>query len=92
MRTRPTSWDPGSVNGRKIFSHTISDNPEQKKTWLWLWGLDPLQGTKNVFEEMLKLPNCKRHRTFYMTPADNRGLERSRTFPGIAAAMADQWG
>ena len=27
-----------------------------------------------------------------MPPGPNRGRERSRTFPGIAEAMADQWG
>lgn len=27
-----------------------------------------------------------------LTPSDNRWLERSKTYPGIAAAMGDQWG
>jgi hypothetical protein len=31
-------------------------------------------------------------RVFNMPPSANRWRERSRTFTGIAAAMADQWG
>ncbi len=27
-----------------------------------------------------------------MTPGPGRSIERSRTYPGIADAMADQWG
>jgi hypothetical protein len=27
-----------------------------------------------------------------MPPGEQRGKERSRFFPGMAAAMADQWG
>jgi hypothetical protein len=90
--------NPANVMGRMLGKRTQSiqpwqfGHPEQKATWLWLWGLEPLKGTKNVFEEMMQLPKCKRERIFHMTPSDNRGLERSRTFPGIAAAMADQWG
>lgn len=67
-------------------------HPERKETWLWLHGLPPLKSTDNVYEEMMQLPKRKRERLHYMSPSDNRGQERSRTFQGIADAMADQWG
>lgn len=57
---------------------------ETKATCLWLKGLPPLIPTDIV--------NGREHRVHRMTPGPNRGKERSRTFPGIARAMAEQWG
>ena len=34
----------------------------------------------------------REQRVFRMPPGPDRWKERSRFFPGIAAAMADQWG
>lgn len=65
---------------------------EQKKTCLWLKGLPPLIPTNNVYEEMMKLPKCKRERNHYMSPGPNRKRDRSETYQGIANAMAEQWG
>lgn len=64
---------------------------EQKETWLWLHGLPPLVPASNVYEEMMQLPKCERERIFYMSPGSRRGLERARTYPGIAKAIATQW-
>lgn len=64
---------------------------EQKTTCLWLKNLPKLEETKNVKEEMLKLPKNKRERLHYLAPSENRWRERSRTFQGLADAMADQW-
>lgn len=41
---------------------------------------------------MMKLPRKERERIHFMSPGKSRGLERSRFFPGIATAMAEQWG
>lgn len=57
---------------------------ETKATCLWLKGLPPLVPT-NVVEG-------RENRVHRMPPSANRWRERSRTFPGIAEAMADQWG
>ena len=57
---------------------------ETKATCLWLHNLPPLTPT-NVVEGR----HARVHR---MPPGPDRGKERSRFFPGIAAAMADQWG
>lgn len=67
-------------------------HPEQKKTGLALWGLPPLQETANVYEEMMLLPRKERERIHFMSPSPTRGYDRSRFFPGIANAMAAQWG
>lgn len=69
---------------------------EMKKTGLWLEGFPLLKPTKNVYVEMMKLPVSKRQRVFHESPAMKNGLTRSQRrsifFPGIADAMADQWG
>jgi hypothetical protein len=64
-----------------------------KATCLWLKGLDPLRPT-NI------LPGGSKARRGNQTPSGqnklgpspNRWKERSRTFQGIADAMANQWG
>ena len=57
---------------------------ETKATCLWLKNLPPLIPTKIVEGREPKV-----HR---MPPGPNRWKERSRTYQGIANAMADQWG
>ena len=64
---------------------------EQKATCLWLNGLPVLIPTKNVKEDMLKLPKNKRERLHYLPPGPERAKLRSKTFQGIADAMADQF-
>jgi len=65
---------------------------ERKATCLWLKGLPILTETNNVYEEMMKLPKNKRERIHYLPPNKDRAKNRSKTFSGIAQAMADQWG
>ena len=65
-------------------------HPEQKKTCLWLKGLPVLKETNNVYEYMMTLPEKERARIWWM--GSNHAKERSKTFPGIAKAMAEQWG
>jgi site-specific DNA-cytosine methylase len=57
---------------------------ETKATCLWLKGLPPLAPTMVVAG--------REQRIWKMAPSPDRWKERSRTFPGIAAAMAAQWG
>lgn len=64
---------------------------EQKTTCLWLKGLPKLAETKNVQAQMQLLPRNKRERLHYLPPSKTRWMERSRTFTGLAAAMAEQW-
>lgn len=57
---------------------------ETKRTCFWLRGLQPLKPTHVVAGRAARV-----HR---MSPGPDRWRERSRFFPGIAAAMAQQWG
>lgn len=57
---------------------------ETKATCLWLKGLSKLRPTDIV--------DGRENRIHKMPPSENRWRERSKTYPGIAAAMAEQWG
>ena len=57
---------------------------ETKATCLWLKNLPPLVPTDVVAG--------REARVHKMPPSPNRWKERSRTYPGIATAMAHQWG
>ena len=74
------------VNYRK-FAQSIQPfqfgHGETKRTCLWLNGLPPLTPTQIVEGRTARV-----HR---MSPGPDRWRERSRFYPGIAAAMADQW-
>lgn len=70
-----------------------------KTTCLWLKGLPPLLslGGEVAHEgEFVTMKNGSRmsrwHYDSFLLPASERGHQRSKTFPGIANAMADQWG
>lgn len=67
-------------------------HPEQKATCLWLRGLPLLLPTDYVRREMMALPDKEKQRIHYLSPGPDRAKERSKTFIGIAHAMADQWG
>lgn len=70
-----------------MFGHT-----EQKATCLWLKGLPNLVPTNNVKDEMMKLSSKERQRLHYLPPSRDRWKIRSKTYQGIADAMAEQWG
>jgi len=57
---------------------------ETKKTGLWLRDLPKLQPSNIV--------SGRDNRILKMAPSPERQTERSRTYSGIAAAMASQWG
>lgn len=57
---------------------------ETKATCLWLKGLPPLKPTNVV--------SGRTPRVHHASPGKDRWKERSRTLPGIARAMAEQWG
>jgi hypothetical protein len=65
---------------------------EQKGTCLWLKNLPLLTATNNVKAEMLLLPDNERQRLHYLSPNPDRWKLRSKTYQGIADAMASQWG
>ena len=67
-----------------------------KKTGLWLKNLPRLQPTKGIKPRWVKgLPrwaNQTDKGDNAIGPNKSRSAMRSQTYPGIAAAMADQWG
>lgn len=70
-------------------------HPYTKKTCFWLKGLDPLVPTDIVEPEATWCPSGSysvkhgdKHRGMF---TKDRAKNRSKTFPGIAKAMAEQW-
>ncbi len=66
-------------------------HPESKKTGLWLHGLSKLEQTENVKEVYDGLPRREQMRLHYLPPSADRWKLRSKTFQGLADAMASQW-
>lgn len=88
-----TYWDGDDMNGNIIegigeYTQIIQPwqfgHGEQKATCLWLYMLPQLQPTNLV--------EGREQRIWKMAPSADRTKERSKTFPGIARAMAEQWG
>lgn len=72
-------------------------DPYEKKTCLWLKGLPKLKPTKMVEPPpRIKFASGKSMPEWYAKawhlPKEQRSIERSKTFPGFARAMAEQWG
>lgn len=72
---------PDQIIQPYYFGHSTS-----KATCLWLWKLPGLHWTNEIC--LTKV----RDDIHQMPPSPDRQKNRSRTFSGIAAAMADQWG
>lgn len=73
------------------FGHSFT-----KKTLLWIRGVDPLKPAKIVEPERTWCPSGsysgkhgEKHRGMF---TKDRARNRSKTFPGVAKAMAAQWG
>ena len=71
-------------------------HPFTKKTCLWLKGLSPLEPTDVVEPTATWCPSGsyshkhgEQHKGMFTT---DRARNRAKTFPGIAKAMAEQWG
>jgi hypothetical protein len=72
------------VEPTQIVQPWMFGHPETKATCWWLRGLPPLQATRIV--------SGRTPRVHYASPGPDRWKERSRTLPGMAEAMAQQWG
>lgn len=76
-------------------------DPETKATCLWLYSLPKLyhNDSPNLFDqevthvepEYITASNGRKYSRIHWL-GGGKGHERSKTFPGIAKAMADQWG
>ena len=79
-----------------IQPYMFGDSAE-KKTCLWLKGVQPLEPTNAVKPpERVKFVSGKTMPKWYADcwslPKEERARIRSKTFPGLAQAMAEQWG
>ena len=77
----------------QIIQPYMFGDPFEKKTALWLKGLPPLKPT-NIVEPPPRqvLSSGRTMPLWYSNCGGNRSKARSKTFPGIAKAMAEQWG
>lgn len=66
-------------------------HPESKATCFWLKGLPNLRHTDDVRDLWRSLPKNEAQRLHYLPPGPERAKLRSKTFTGIAKAMAEQW-
>lgn len=70
-------------------------DPERKSTCLWLKNLPKLVPTNIVEPKLITLPNgktmSKYHYETWKLSSKERAKVRSKTFPGIAKAIALQW-
>ena len=81
----------------QIIQPWMFGDPFEKKTCLWLINLPLLEATNVVdppqrkqFSSGKTMPSW--YADAFRLPPDERAKVRSKTFPGIAKAMADQWG
>jgi len=75
-----------SVQPWQFADHADSPDNERKRTCLWLRNLPPLTATGTLDG------STARDSVHKAGPGKDRWKARSKFFPGIAAAMADQWG
>jgi len=80
----------------QVFNPYNFGDDASKKTCLWLKGLPPLIHTGYCAPRMVngrtRWANQTDSGQNNLSPSANRAELRSKTYPGIAAAMANQWG
>ena len=81
----------------QIIQPYMFGDPARKATCLWLKGLPKLTPTDMVEPVIIHYQNGNGtdnpwHMETMKLPPKERAKARSKTFPGIAAAMAEQWG
>lgn len=91
---------PGKIHELPPYTQIIEPymfgDPWKKRTCLWLRGLPPLLPTEIVEPHGLWVGatssrrDAKIHSKYALSPNRNPKI-RSKTFPGIAKAMAEQW-
>lgn len=76
----------------QIIEPYMFGDPWRKSTCLWLEGLPPLVPTDLVEPRGLWVGSSSKRSSAYELRSKRNAKERSKTFPGIARAMAEQWG
>ena len=76
----------------QIINPYLFGDPYEKRTCLWLKNLPLLKPTNIVEPEpRVKYKSGKTMPAWYQVSGKDRAKIRSKTFPGIAHAMAEQW-
>ena len=89
---------PDQIIHPYYFAESQDDvNCERKSTCLWLKGVEPLRYEIKFEPRVIRYKNGKGtdspwHINTMKLPPDERAKARSKTFPGIAKAMAEAWG
>ena len=89
---------PDQIVHPYYFSEAEDDeNCERKATCLWMRGVKPLTYDIKYQPRVIQYKNGKGtdspwHMQTMSLPPDERAKARSKTFPGVAKAMAEQWG
>ena len=87
-----TSW----MKPSQIIQPFDHGHPDWKSTCLWLRGIPLLQPSNIVFPEQItgggNKPGRISSRLHRLPPSEDRWKLRSKTYEGIAKAMAEQWG
>lgn len=81
----------GGIKQNQTIQPWMFGHMETKGTCLWLKELRNLIPTSNLKKETMALPPAIRGRLNWTPPSKDRWKIRSKTFQGIANAMADQW-
>jgi len=84
---------PADLPAPQIVQPHWFGHPEYKATGWYLRGLNPLMPTEKLVEPDRDTDEWKQwNRVHRMPPGADRGKERARFFPGMARALAAQWG
>jgi hypothetical protein len=82
----------GAKHDQTVQPYHFGDMQSKRTGWWLRNGMPRLVPTNNVEAEMRKLPVKEYSRVHYASPGADREQERSEFFPGMADAMAVQWG
>ncbi len=94
-----TAWrKPDQIIHPYYFAEKENDeNCERKATCIWTKGVEPLRYLIRFLPRIIRYKNGKGtdspwHVDTMKLPPNERAKARSRTYPGVARAMAEQWG
>lgn len=76
----------------QIIEPWMFGEPWRKRTCLWLRGLDTLRPTQTITPLGLWVGSSSKRDSAYELKSNRKAKIRSKTFPGVARAMAEQWG
>lgn len=95
-KVSPRNLDNGGLEATQYIQPYEFGDDASKKTGLWLFGLPKLNNTKFVPPRIIggkkRWGNQTDSGQNNISPCENRAELRSKTYPGIAEAMAEQWG